>query len=134
MILLDTHVVAHYVTDDTRLGRHARATIKRALARNAVFVSAISFWEIAMLVARGRFKLKESLRAFRATILGKGIQELPVNTEIAMAAGELPRQHDDPADRMIVATAMERGFTLLTADEALLMWRMSGYRTLDESA
>ena len=51
--------------------------------------------------------------------------------DIAIAAGELPAAHGDPADRLHVATAMHRGLTLLTADDVLLQWRMRGYRAQD---
>ena len=68
------------------------------------------------------------------TLGRRGIQEHAVDGELAIAAAELPDTHGDPADRMLVATAVERGFTLLTADETLLAWKLRGFKTLDATA
>ena len=134
MILLDTHVLIHYESGDRKLGRRARAAIDRALARDELFVSALSFWEIAMLVARGRLALDTTVSAFRAAILVTGIQEQAIDGEIAITAGELPDHHGDPVDRMLVATAVVRGLALLTADTVLLDWKLRGLRVQDASA
>ena len=134
MILLDTHVLVHYAGDDRRLGKRARAAIDRALARDELFVSALSFWEIAMLVAKDRLALDTTVSAFRAAALATGIQEAPLDGEIAIAAGELPDHHGDPVDRMLVATALVRGLALLTADGTLLDWKLRGLRVQDASS
>lgn len=134
MILLDTHVLVHYARDDKKLGKRALSRIDRAIERDELFVSALSFWEIAMLVAKHRLALETTVSGFRAATLGQGILELPIDGEIAIAAGELPAAHGDPADRMLVATTMVRGLTLITADDVLLQWRMSGYRAQDATA
>lgn len=133
MILLDTHVLVHYASDDRKLGKRARAAIDRALARDEVFVSALSFWEMAMLVAKDRLTLDTTVSAFRTATLATGIQEAPVDGEIAIAAGELADHHGDPADRLLVATALVRGLTLLTADTILLAWKLRGLRLQDAS-
>jgi PIN domain nuclease of toxin-antitoxin system len=134
VILLDTHVLVHYAHGSKKVGKRALATIERALGRDELFMSALSFWEIAMLAAKGRLELEVTVAAFRLATLGRGIVELPIDGEIAIAAGELPAVHGDPADRLIVAVAMVRGLTLMTADEVLLQWRMHGYRTQDATA
>jgi PIN domain nuclease of toxin-antitoxin system len=131
--LLDTHVLIHYVSGDRKLGRRAHAAIDRALAAGEIFVSALSFWEVAMLVAKDRLALDTTVSAFRTAALATGIQEEPVDGEIAIAAGELPEHHSDPADRMLVATALVRGLTLLTADTVLLAWKLRGLRVQDAS-
>lgn len=134
MILLDTHVFVHYANTDRRLGRRARAAIERALGRDGLFISALTFWELAMLVGKQRLALDTTVAGFRAAALRQGILELPVDGEIAIAAGELPAVHGDPIDRVLVATARVRGITLMTVDETLLQWRMSGYHAQDASA
>jgi PIN domain nuclease of toxin-antitoxin system len=134
MMLLDTHVLVHYASDDRKLGRRARAAIDRALARDESFVSALSFWEVAMLVAKDRLSLDTTVSAFRAATLATGIQEELIDGEIAIAAGELADRHGDPVDRMLVATALVRGLTLLTADTILLDWKLRGLRVQDASA
>ena len=131
MILMDTHVLVHYANGDRKLGKRARAKIDRALGRDELFVSALSFWEISMLIAKHRLALETPVAGFRAVALRQGIQEISVDGEIAIAAGELPPAHGDPVDRMLVATAMMRGITLMTADEVLLQWQLSGYHAQD---
>ena len=131
MILLDTHVLVHYATSDRKLGKRARTAIDRALGRDELFVSALSFWELATLIAKGRLAIDATVAGFRATTLRQGFQEISVDGEIAIAAGELPATHGDSIDRMLVATALVRGVTLMTADEVLLQWQLRGYRTQD---
>ncbi len=133
-MLLDTHVLVHYASDDRKLGKRARAAIERALARDEAFVSALSFWEVAMLVAKERLALDTTVSAFRAATLATGIQEETVDGEIAIAAGELADHHGDPVDRMLVATALVRGLSLLTADTVLLDWKLRGLRIQDASS
>jgi PIN domain nuclease of toxin-antitoxin system len=134
MILLDTHVVLHYARGDKKVGKRALTVIDRARERDELFVSALSFWEVTMLIAKDRVVLDTPPAGFRAAMLHHGIQEIAVDGVIAIAAGELPPTHGDPADRLIVATAMVRGLTLVTADDILLAWRMRGYRVQDAAA
>jgi PIN domain nuclease of toxin-antitoxin system len=131
--LLDTHVLLHYANSGRKLGKRARTAIDDALRRDQLFISALSFWEIAMLAAKGRVKLDTTVAAFRSATLGQGIQELSVDGEIAIVAAELPTTHNDPADRIFVATAVVHGATLVTADSMLLDWPLRGYRTRDAS-
>jgi len=131
VILLDTHVIVRLLSGDPRLGKRARATIDRVGRRDELFVSAISFWEIAMLVAKHRLELDTAPSSFRARALEDGVREAPIDGEIAIVAGELPSTHQDPADHLLVATAIVRGLTLLTADDVLLDWKLRGYRAQD---
>jgi PIN domain nuclease of toxin-antitoxin system len=91
----------------------------------------LTFWEIAMLIAKQRLHLETTVAGLRAAALRQGIQEISVDGEIAIAAGELPAAHGDPVDRMLVATALVRGVTLMTADDVLLQWQLRGYRVQD---
>ena len=121
MTLLDTHVLLWYRMGDRRLGRRARRTVERALSRRRAAVSAVSFWEVALLVSRGRIDLLVDPEAWRRTLLAQGLLEIPVNGIIAVRAGMLAGLRGDPADRLIVATALE-GHQLLTADRRILDW------------
>jgi PIN domain nuclease of toxin-antitoxin system len=85
-------------------------------------VSAISFWEIGMLIQKGRFELPEGLPAWRREVLDRGLVEIEVDGEIGMTAGLLTYERGDPADRLILATAICSGATLLTADRLILGW------------
>lgn len=131
MILLDTHVLVRYLMGDKKLGRRAVGAIDKALPDDEVFVSAISFWEVGMLVERGRLQIDTTIAAFRTLALRHGIHEEPLDGEIAISAAELPDAHGDPADRMLVATAVLRGLTLITADDTLLNWKLRGFHARD---
>ena len=121
MILLDTHVLLWHGRGDRRLGRRARRMVERALPRRRAAVSAISFWEVAMRVHSGRLDLLMDPEALRRDLLAQGLVEIPVSGLIGVRAGLLPGLRGDPADRLIVATALE-GHRLLTADSQILEW------------
>lgn len=122
MIVLDTHVLIWADSDDTRLGRKARARIERAWPSGQVGVSSISFWEAGLLQARGRLRLPASIRQWREALITAGVVELPLDGSAAVRALDLSGLHDDPADRFIVATALVQDAGLMTADERLLNW------------
>ena len=122
LALLDTHAVVWLVEADPRLGRESRALADLALQSNVLTVSAFTFWEVAMLARRGRLILDSPTAAWRRKVLNLGISEIPVSGDIGVISNELDDFHPDPADRIIVATAMTREATLVTADEAILEW------------
>jgi PIN domain nuclease of toxin-antitoxin system len=123
VIVLDTHALVWLVTESSSLGRYARSATSEALAAGELAVSAISFWEIGLLVHRGRMSALRSPAAQRITILETGVLELPLTGEIALRATELEGLPPDPADRFIAATALVHNATLMTADEGILGWR-----------
>ena len=122
MIVLDTHVLIWMDADDVALGPLARARIEQAWRAGEVAVSAISFWECAMLVKKGRVVLPLAVESWRAGMLGAGLVELALDGRIALAAAGFADLHRDPADRFIAASAAVRGAALVTADERLLAW------------
>lgn len=122
MILLDTHVLVWLDEGASALGTSAREQADHALQKEALAVSALSFWEIAMLGSKGRLGVRRPIGPWRRGLIGLGIRELPVDGEIAVAAGEFEDLHGDPADRMIIATALYHGAHLMTADRKLLSW------------
>ncbi len=74
-----------------------------------------------MLIQKGRISLPIALDSWRRDLLDYGLAEIPVDAEIAARAGFLPNLHGDPADRIIVATALQ-GHTLVTSDRRILDW------------
>ena len=84
-------------------------------------MSAISFWEMAMLQAKGRIVYPEDVSVWRREQLSQGLIEISVDGEIGISANALADFHADPADRLIVATALQ-GHDLITADERILAW------------
>ena len=121
MILLDTHVLVWQEQGDRRLGRRTRQLLERALEEGEAAVSAISFWEIGMRIQKGDLDFLLNLDAWRRGLIGQGVVEIPVDGGIAVRAGLLPQMHGDPADRLIVATALEN-HQLVTADRRILDW------------
>jgi PIN domain nuclease of toxin-antitoxin system len=123
VILLDTHAVLWFAEDHPRLGARTTRLTDRALYRDEVLVSAISFWEIAMLADKHRLILQLSPAALRRSVLEQGIRELVVDGAVGIAAAQLARFHGDPADRLIVASALTVDATLVTADRIILTWQ-----------
>ena len=124
MILLDTHVAIWVTTEDPSLGRQCRTLLERMRHTDRLAVSAISFWEMAMLIGKGRLSALTSPAQHRTKMGAYDIGEIPVTGDIAILAAEL-NLHGDPADRIIAATAIAHEATLVTADRALLRWRHS---------
>lgn len=132
MILLDTHVMLWLRLGEARLGARARLEIDQAWQSGEVGVSAISFWEVALLKDKGRIRFPEEVGLWRREQLEQGVVELAVDGEIGIRAVSLADFHADPADRLIVATALE-GHRLVTADERILGWsgRLSRLRATE---
>ena len=120
-MLLDTQVLLWLRLGSTRLGQRARLEIEQSWQSDEVGVSAITFWEVAMLKDKGRIRFPEDIGLWRKEQLDQGLIEIPVDGDIALRAGLLPDMHGDPADRIIVATAMV-GHRLVTTDRRILAW------------
>ena len=123
MILLDTHTLVWLDEGSTRLGKKSRGLIDKGLADEELAVSSISFWEIAMLAQKQRLSLLTPVSQWMQEMLQQGLREIPVTGGTGIIAAELPGFHGDPADRLIVATAISTSATLLTADENILNWK-----------
>ena len=105
------------------MGQNAYRRVQASLAAGENAVSAVSFWETAMLISKGRYRLFKPIVEWRKELLTRGLTEIPIDGLIAAQAGELDWEHGDPADRIILATAMRLGLRLLTADRKILSWR-----------
>lgn len=123
MILLDTHVLLWLVSGSERLGKSARRRCDELTRTREIFVPAVSFWEIALLVRKNRITLPSPTSTWRSEILDAGLSEIPLDGMTALEAPALRDFHADPADQLIVAAAIRSGATLLTADERILRWR-----------
>ena len=123
MIVLDTHVLAWADNDERKLGRKTRALIDRLWAHGEVAACAMSFWEVALLQSRGRLELPFTVDEWRGQLLAAGLIELPVDGNVGIRAVGLGGLPEDPADRLIVATALHHDAALVSADERLLAWR-----------
>jgi PIN domain nuclease of toxin-antitoxin system len=120
--LLDTHVWIWSVDKNPRLDPKFAEIIRRN--RKNLCISIISCWEISMLVAKQRLDLGAPAAEWFANVIAEsGIRILNLTPEIAADAYTLPGKfHDDPADRMIVATARNMDCLLLTEDKKILQY------------
>jgi PIN domain nuclease of toxin-antitoxin system len=113
-LLLDTHIWLWFATGSPRL----RVLDKLKDLNNELWLSPLSTWEVLTLYRKGRIKLDRDPREW-VTLATAGTREAPLTHEIALAERELTI-HNDPADRLLAATALVLDLTLVTADERLL--------------
>jgi PIN domain nuclease of toxin-antitoxin system len=119
LILLDTHVLFWAVDNSKSLSRPAASAIRRARRQGGIAISAISIWELASMLARGRIRRYGTLES-SLNLLIEGVTVLPITPEIATLAAQFPRDYSgDPADRIIGGTARAEGLTLITHDERI---------------
>ncbi len=119
MILLDTHAWIWWVDDPSQLSQRARNAIDAAAVDNGIHISSISAWEVALLVSKGRLQLTMSVDDWIAhTEALPFVTFVPVSNRIAIKSVSLSI-HPDPADRMIIATAMSLGVTIVTQDSKI---------------
>lgn len=121
MILPDTHTLIWFLNSNPRLGRESNLLIRRATDFGIAAFSAISVWEVALLLSKNRLTLNVTALQWRESLLAAGFVEIPVDGAIAARSVALPDFHDDPADRIIIATAQE-GHQLITDDRRILDW------------
>jgi PIN domain nuclease of toxin-antitoxin system len=121
-VVLDTNALVWAFEGDKALGRRAEHVIDKAVLDGVAHISAISFWELSLKIRKGKFRLAQPIADWRASILRLGVREVAIGGMIGIAANELPNMHDDPADRLIVATALNLGASLATSDARLLSW------------
>ncbi len=117
MILLDTHVWVRWV--DPQANPLSPEIIDCIETAGQLAISAVTCWEVAWLVQRGRLQLRLSLPDWLDQALqGSDVICIPVDRQVAICAASLPEHHRDPADRFIIATAIKRQARLISLDGA----------------
>ena len=121
MIVLDTHAWIWWVSNPEFLSDKAKQIIDEAVTNRNVLISSISVWEVAILVSRGRLKLTMNPDDWVAASEALPFFDfMPVSNSIALKSVQLPGiLHNDPADRIIIATAISMGAVLVTKDEKI---------------
>lgn len=121
MIVLDTHALVWWASGSPALSKKAKTAITRELHGGQIIVSAISAWEIAMLVEREKLVLSMDVERWLSTVAEiPAVRFVPLDVEVVVKSVSLPGSlHKDPADRMIVATARKLAAPLVTKDKKL---------------
>ena len=122
-LLLDTHVLLWWLSDDSQLGEASRQAISNP--RNQVYVSAASTWEISIKKSTGKLSAPEDMDAI---VENEGFDKLPISLFHGEQPGLLPEHHKDPFDRMLIAQAQSEGLVIVTADEKIVQYNI---RTMD---
>jgi PIN domain nuclease of toxin-antitoxin system len=118
--VLDTAALLYWTLEPATLTTRARRAIAQTLPAAGCVVSAISLWEIALKVRRGRLTLGLPVEQFADRLTRvEGLHVAPVDAETWLRNVALPWEHRDPADRTIVATAELLGARLITSDRAM---------------
>ena len=112
--LLDTHVVIWWLTEPDNIHTKARTIIRDRT--NEIFVSSVSFWEIAIKKSIGRLTLPHNLLE---TVAIEGFKILPIMPEECIGVADLPLLHADPFDRLLVLQAKLSDLVIITRDDKL---------------
>lgn len=119
LILIDTHALVWAVDDSKKLSRAAASAIRRARHSGGMAVSAITIWEIAALLGKGRVRAYGTLEASIQIFL-EDVAVRPITPEICALGAQFPSDFPgDPADRIIGGTARAEGLTLITHDDKI---------------
>lgn len=119
-LLLDTHTLLWTLSKPERLANETRLAIQEA--RNEIFVSIVSPWEIAIKKSRGSLNPPDDLEA---QLDGQRFGLLPVLMSHTRAVESLPPHHGDPFDRMLIAQAQVEGMTLVTSDHDMRRYQVT---------
>ena len=123
-VLVDSHVILWWLASPKLLKAEALATLE--LTENEIFISAASWWELA--IKRALKRLQFDPRALGKFLDRGQVQRLPITCDHAEAAGSLPRHHGDPFDRMLAAQARLEGLVLMTRDEVFELYDIPLFR------
>ena len=114
-LLIDTHAVIWFITEDDQLPDHAKALIEEA--NNTCFVSIASLWEMAIKYSLGKLDLKADLKRIFELIDQSGLTILPITPAHILTNSVLDFHHRDPFDRLMIAQAKSEGLTLISKDK-----------------
>ena len=128
MILLDTCALVWIVGGDP-LEPSAKRLIRQSVTAGELFLSPITAWEIGVLARKGRLELAIPAERYVARAFSRsGFRTAPMTPGIAVRSSQLPGNfQNDPADRILLSTAIELGLTLVTRDKPILEYARQGH-------
>jgi len=119
VILLDTHVLVWLTSEPAKLSKHANSAIRRASRGGGIAISGITLWELGWLASHGRLQLTGTVEAYLEEVSSR-VAVLPITTKVAALANLFSTDYSsDSCDRIIGATALAEGITLVTKDEKI---------------
>jgi PIN domain nuclease of toxin-antitoxin system len=121
MVTIDTHVLVWLALAPNRLSRAAEQAVAQANHTDGILLAGISLWEVAMLVQKGRIQINTDTESFlQLALQAFSIKARPITPQIATLAVQFASSvNQDPADRLIMATAAVENVPLVTADHNL---------------
>lgn len=126
-MLIDTHILLWFQSEPERLTRAEQQMITRAKEEADLFLSVISFWEIAMLSSSRRIILSNPFEQWKKETL-ESVKVINIDADIAIESIHLPHcEHKDPADRFIIATARVLDIPLMTHEQKILAYAKKGH-------
>jgi len=120
--LLDTHIWIWWMLEDPRLTKAQREALDSLPSNHRPFLADISLWEASLLLSKGRLVIDQDTESWLALAASPAVVQLcPITPSIAAEMGRLPAEfHQDPADRLIVATARNKHLPLATMDRKII--------------
>ena len=126
--LLDTHILLWWLMGDRRLPKSLAKVL--ASPENDIAVSAATLWEIVIKRMLGRIDV--DLDELLSSVTSDGFSELPVQFRHTLTLQSLPRHHDDPFDRILIAQSVTEGRRLVTTDKLILSYSLPGFDPVSE--
>lgn len=121
MILLDTNVLIWWSTTPEKLSKKACKIIDETIKKEEILVSSISIWEVFLLIKKNRMGFSIDIDSWLEKLESLPfIKFIPVDNKIASQSVKLDFDNSDPADRIIIATALNMGAKLITSDKKIL--------------
>lgn len=121
-LLLDTHVWFWLMIGDEKLSKTFITAVEKNIENDSILISAISTWELGMLVEKNRIELDiDCLDWVETALESRGVNLVPITPRIAIQSTRLPEiSHGDPADKILIATAHEYNAVFVTHDQKIL--------------
>lgn len=113
-ILIDTHIVIWFITNDTKLPKRLKRIIEDP--NNKCFVSIATYWELSIKYSLGRLNLNSSIEEFFNIIKASGFDILPITLNHILQLTTLEHHHNDPFDRLIIAQSISENLSVVNVD------------------